>query len=548
MDTEDKKHLPYQLLIIGALLLGFFPAILHVYLFHDDLFFWDQPASRHTFPLICSESIYLGRFLGAFICWSYFFIVKTVMDLNMIRLITSLVIAYCALRTYGLLLKYLKRPIDAALCAIMLFSLPAFEVWVSHAGESFEVYALFFAIMAGYSADRIPLEGHFWERTAGRAGLLSMASLICSWMIYPSLAGFYWALALVLILAQRESESKGLRNKIWNIYIPGLAAAIFYACIYKFRKYFIKLIFVSAYQPDTMTTDIPDKILWFLGTVVPQSLNLWNIFPDIILPSIFSLFFAGAVIIKLIDDGGKGKNNFWLRATAGFLITVSLMILSYLPNLLVAINFNPYRCAAGLTAVFLIFLIWALRVYCRYIPKPAGSIAFTLILCVVCWWGISRCFNNIDHFRVKPSCLEYSFLRDSIVNFHGKLKEIDIIPPRFEGLYHYYDEFGVSTFEFNSSANVVRLMNAVITGTFVGEGMKWASYHHKPTYSYYFREPSGQKDQNYSLLKIRVVGYAKKDLPSSTLLIDMNDLYAPLKQAMGRQSDFKTLNKRSWDG
>jgi hypothetical protein len=534
MDTGDKKNLPCQLFIIGALFFAFSPAILNVYLFHDDLFFWDQPSSHHIFPLICSESIYLGRFLGAIIFWAYFPLVKAVTDLNTVRLVTCLIISYCALRSYGVLLKFLKRPMDAALSTVILFSLPAFEIWVSHAGESFEVYALFFVIIAVYAVDRIPMEGRLSNRIASLPGLVSTSSLICSWMIYPALATFYWALALVLILGQMENTGRGLRGKIENIYIPGLAAAFIYACIYGFSKHFIKLIFVNAYHPDALASNIVDKSLWFLLTVVPQSLNLWNIFPNKAMPVLFSLFIAGAVIITL-------------RKARVFVI-LSLLILSYLPNLLVAVNFNPYRCGAGLTAVFVILLVWALRVYCRYLPGNAGPRVMTLILCIACIWGVGSSFYNIDRFRVKLSRLEYSFLRDSITHFHGKLKEIYIVAPKFDGLYHYYDEFGVCPFNFNTHENVVRLLNAVITGTPAGNRMIWDSYQNKPTYRYYFKEQTGQDHSAYSLLKIKVSGDAGTKLSDSTLYIDMNDLYGPLKQAMGRHYDFKVINKRSWAG
>jgi len=544
MNTEDKKHFPYQAFIIGALFLSFSPAILNVYFFHDDLFFWDQPSSRHVFPLICSESIYLGRFLGAVIFWSYFFIVKTVSDLNFIRLITSLVMAYCSLRVYGLLLKYLKRPIDAALSSVILFSLPAFGVWVFHAGESFEVYALVFVIIAAYAADRIPLQGHLLKRITSHDGLVTIFSLVLSWMIYPSLAAFYWPMALILILSQMEEDGKDWREKIGNIYFPGITAALFYACLYKLRIYFIKLTFISAYQPDTMTTDLADKCIWLFFTVIPQCLNLWNIFPNNFLPVFFFLFFAGAVIITLVEGYKIGFKQTWSKAMGFLLAALSILILSYLPNLLAAVNFNPYRCAAGLGAACVILLIWALRTYCRFFPDPARSRIMTLILGVVCLWGIGSSFYNIDRFRVQISRIEYSFLRDSLANFHGKLKEIYLVTPRFNGFYHFYDEYGVCPFYFDNHANAVRLMNAIITGTPAGNNMIWDKF----SFRYFYKEQVGPQHSAYSLLKIKVTEDTKIKLSDSTLLIDMNVLYGPFKQAMGRHYNFKVINKRSWGG
>jgi hypothetical protein len=553
MKAEYKKHLPYLVFIAAALFLGFSSAILHVYIFHDDIFLWQEPGSPDKFPSICSLTFFVGRFIGAYILWPYFLLVKSVTDLNKVRLITSLVIAVCAMGSYGVILKYLKRPIDAALCAVMLFSLPAFEVWTSHAVQSYEVYALIFVILAVYSVDRMPLEGRFWKRSAGNAGLITIFWLICSWMVYPSAAVFYWTMAAVLLIAQWENDSKLLRPKIENVYLPGIMAILLYACIYKLKKYFIHSYFVNKYQPDMLTSHVIDKLIWFFRSVIPQSLNLWNIFPNNSVTAFLSLFLAGAVLITLIKEwqAGKGR-DLGIKISLGILTVSSLVILSYLPNLLCAVNFNPYRCGAGLTALFIFFLVWALRTYSQYIPGSARANVITLILAVVCAWGVYRCYDNIDRFRAKPSHLEYSFIRDSIKNFHGNIKEIYLIPPRASDLYHYYDEFGVSTFSFDYYSNVVNLINAYIVDASAQNGMEWTGfkriaspeelkltgpdfYWNNSTYKYSF---AGKTSDNKTIhpfleLKISVSESKNASLAASTLVIDMNDLYRPLKEIMG---------------
>lgn len=467
---------------------------------------------------------------------------------------------------YELLLKYLKRPIDAALSAIIIFSLPAFEVWSFHAGQSFEFYALIFVIIAGYAVDKIPLEGKLWGRIAGYHSLVSILLLICSYMIYPALTTFYWAMALVLILAQMENDSQALRSKIENIYFSGITATLLYAFIYKFRKTLFHLHGFSIYHPDTLVSNIVDKFLWFIFTVLPQSLNLWNIFPSKVLPVLIVLLLVGAITITLVKELNQRQEGIWLKVILWFLISSTITILSYLPNLLSVINFNPYRCGAGLTAVCAIFLIWALKTCCGYIPKLNRSNVMTLILCMVCFWGVFRCFNNIDRFRARISHMEYAFITDSIINFHGNIKEIYFIPPHFNALYHYYDEFGVSTFSFDRYINVVDLINAVVVDASVQNGMEWIGFQSirspedlkavvnkycwdRSTSLFTFKKRISNNKTIYPSLELKI-DYGDKvntKLSNSTLLIDMNNLFNPLKELMGQYYNFKVINQRSSD-
>ena len=567
MISKYKKHFPYFVFIVAALLLGFSPVIFSIYRFHDDLFFWRLPFSTKEFPMICSLTLFVGRIIGAIIEWFDFVIVRTVIDLNIIRLLNSLVIAFCAIGAYGFLVKYLKRPMDAALSTVILFSLPAFEVWSFHVGQSYEVYALIFVMIALYAVNEVPLEGSIWKRVIGKRGLVSILSLVISNLIYPPLTAFYWAMALVLILVEMENDQKELRKKIENIYIPGITAILIFAFIYKFRKCFINIFFINSYQPDALTTNYYDKFLWFFQTVIPQTLNLWNIFPNNFLPVFIVLFFAGALILMLIKEFKNGNNkNLWADLILRFLIVSSLIILTYWPNLLCVVNFNPYRCGAGLAAIIVILLIGALRTYSQLFQK-FSHFSVTLILCLVCLWGIVRCFDNIDRFRVKLSAVEYSFLKNSMNNFHGNLKEIYLIPATFDDFYSYYDEFGVSTFGFNTYSHVVDLINAMLVDIEAENNMKWVGLErfaspeelkygisspnsYNSTFKYYFKEESADVKPHYQTFELKIVlgEKPKLKLQDSTLLIDMNNLYGPFKQIMGKFYNFKIINKGSWDG
>jgi hypothetical protein len=69
-------------------------------------------------------------------------------------------------------------------------------------------------------------------------------------------------------------------------------------------------------------------------------------------------------------------------------------------------------------------------------------------------------------------------------------------------------------------------------------------------FKYFFKGASANAKPIYYTFEIKIAlgEKPKGKLPDSTLLIDMNNLYNPLKQIMGPYYNFKVINKGSWSG
>ncbi len=441
----NKPHLLEYFIIIVALILSFSPALTMIYIYHDDVQFWLSPPTHDYFPNICHYIIYLGRYLGALILYLNFFLVDTPADLNRIHLISIALIITCALCSYKILLDYFKKPLNATLVALIIFSLPAFQAISCLTILCYVPYAILCAIGALYVAPK-----NFYI-----ASLL----MFMSHLIYPPAATFYWAMATFILF--REVEPKDFSKKLREILLPGIMGIMMYAITFKIVGSFLHYKFVSHYQPQNMTTDVFSKFSWFLSTILPQVLNLWNIKGDNFIPLILGILIMGAGTMWLI------QHRSWTRPA----IIILFLFLSYLPNFLSALNINVYRCQIGLTTLFVFILISSLKQYLRFIPPIAQSHFFSVILCVACAWGLWQSYNNIAHARVIPSHQEYMTVRNAIKDSLGKMKSIYVIIPSASSQSTPHDEFvGLTS---NYYADMVVFVNAILYDIASKEGLKW---------------------------------------------------------------------------
>jgi hypothetical protein len=417
--------------------------------------------------------------------------------------------------------------------AVMIFVLPSFQTMVAWTGVCFHPFAVALSLWAIYNADKIPLDGHLFRRITSRYGLMAILAVICAHMVYQSTATFYWAMAAILIILDSTKNWDTYRKRLINIYSAGILGIGIYGLIFKIVGVLCKIKIATPYEPQKTTHDIIGKFSWFSQEVIPQALNLWSILPSKKIFLSLLIFLVGAFILESI----RSRRISLVNVT----IAVTLLLLSFLPNLLAVVNLNATRCAAGLTALCLISLIWGLNVYLNYIPQPIRSYLLTSILGLTCFYAVTTSYFNIDTFRARPSHLEYTFLKDAINSRQEKMKGVYIIQIGFDDFYRYYDEFGVLTSSWNW--DIIPMFNCVMNEIAIEEGMEWRGVRLDPSnevlLTYIFR------DKNLQYYRLDLYLFANYERPpnlsDSILVIDMKSLYPAIRQTMGKHFDDKPI-------
>jgi hypothetical protein len=531
-----KSLIPYFILITCSLIFSFLPALNQVYAYHDDFSYWLFPHHQMLQPQFWN-SIKYGRYLGAFVYQLESLFVYTVSDLNTVRLLNVLVIIGCSIYLFKFLLRSQMQPLNAALTTVIVFSLPSFEVMADWAITSPIPIAVVFAILAFSMANQIPTHGSLWQRLLNPYGLGSISLMLIAHLFYPAAATFFWAMAGIMLMFPQTQDSPLLQKKLSNLYIVGFLGIALYFLLFKIgnQLVIIFLPFTSFYHPDQIASNLPEKFSWFCFIAVPQILRLWDIFPDRILPLTILTLIGGAFILHLKTNAKSYPPS---RILSLLFIMISLVLLSYLPNLLAVINLSVYRCTAGITTLTVMALIWSIYTYCfTLLPKPLNSYLFTIILGTTCCFGIHQSYFNIDRYRASPSHLQYMYVKNSIEKFSRPFEHFVVLLPNNKNFYYSNDEFGT----WFSGDDFFSIVNSVFDELGRDNGWEWVGPQIHPSiapvqYNYIEKTVHGTLYHSTQKFDLTITLAApKKKVPDSILFINMKSLYPALEQITSRQ-------------
>jgi len=271
------------------------------------------------------------------------------------------VLAVVAIAAFGVLLHWTLvrsgfRSAFAALIAVLICSLPAFQVYGAWAVLFSTPCA---AILAG-GASLVAATAIVLPRRLMRNRLvLSTAMLLAALLIYQPTAMFFWVFLAIAVIAARH-ETRIVKRVVWaHLGVAGVAFAFAWAI----TKLAIHLI--GANTPNaartTLVHDFGAKLRWFLGwrsthesglsfhDPLYGSLSLFELTPSRWLSGLVAIVAIVGILALLL------RERLSIPLYGG--IALLLVPLSFLPSLVVAENSPTYRVQAALTALIALYFV-----------------------------------------------------------------------------------------------------------------------------------------------------------------------------------------------
>jgi len=309
-------------------------------------------------------------------------------DLRYLRMVSIAGIGLLAWSVYRVLVRSGWSRAQSAFLAVIVCTLPAFQVHASSAMLAFSALAALASGAALLLADRAYAE----RRLSIKGGLCvgSVLLFLLALTIYQPSAMFFWVFAVIVLFKPDSTVSSVLRRFLWY----GAVACIGLALGFVLYRGSMALYgpWLSAGRSN-LTHDAVGKALWFVQRPLMDALNLDNLAAN---PWV-------AVTVAVLITGGLAQ---YFRGGIGervllFAIASCVIPLSYLPNLVVAENWSSYRTQLALTSVIVVYAFLAVQGYGRRLDRLVTTRVLTAALgCVALVGGLLAAYNVTVYFAV----------------------------------------------------------------------------------------------------------------------------------------------------
>ena len=424
--------LGYRLMLLGMALTlfgVFIPVVIVPYAFSDDYTdLWmavsGEPTAQFGKNIIDASAITGRPFSGLLIQW-FFSAAGAIDNLRFVRLFGVLTIVALAVLLHWALVRSQIRPTVAALIAVLVCSLPAFQVYGSWA-------VLFSAPLAALLAGGASLfavaaidapRGLVRDRLVG-----SVALLFAALLIYQPGAMFFWVFFAVALVGAVENSKRGLRLVRTHFAVGGIALVLAYIEL-KLTVRFMGAATNGASR-NHITHDVGGKAHWFLHDPFYRSLNLFDLTPSPWFAALVAVVATGGILLWLLRRGA--------RPLLYVLVGLILIPLSYLPNLVVAESWAAYRTQVavsslialyacfGAIAIWLTLRDWLKARISRQALLASERLALSLSVLFVAVSVVVAAKNVLTLF-VEPHITEQRLLRSQVAALPNGVQRVAFV-------------------------------------------------------------------------------------------------------------------------
>jgi hypothetical protein len=322
-------------------LVVFLPAIVVPYAFADDYpllawahgFYNGDPTWRYWAAQ--------GRPLAGLAHMAGFRLIDSIASLRFIRLASLIGIGLLAVFLQWRFVSTGMKRWAAAALVLVIVTLPAFQVYAAWAAAFTEPYAaLLGAAASAVTIGALGLERRHAAVRLGCAFLLLLAALLT----YQPTAMFFWVVAAVPMLGRGVplARAKRLLSTHLLVAVPAMAADV------AAWKYFEHLYGAPSPARGSVTHDLVGKMRWFVGAPLVQSLDFFDLRPSR-LAAVAVAVLVGTGLVLLHQPR-------WKQSLSFLAIAVTLVPLTYLPNLATAEDWASYRTLGALAALVAVYL------------------------------------------------------------------------------------------------------------------------------------------------------------------------------------------------
>jgi hypothetical protein len=390
---------------LGIFLLIYSVCYVTTYAFYDDyenLYHADTAGASS----VMVAPVQNGRPIVAYLYELTFSVVHNLGELRYLRIISIIGIALCAWLVYLVLRRAGMSYWPAFLIPIVVFSLPSYQVTVAWSLSAFQPYAILLSGAAFLLAERAiasPLTRTFWL-------LLPLAALceLASMMMYQPAAMMLLFFCAIGIFAQQLGVAESLKRL--GMYLGLIIAAIGLDDI---SLHALPAIILGKGSPDARTQlvqNIPGKVVWFFKQPLRMTLNLVFISPTTSRAILVGAFIGAGLFLYF--KGSTGSRLFKL------LVALSLLPISYLPNLVTVDNFAAIRYLVAIGSLIALYFALAIIGFASLLDYVSlqqikgAVIAIPLALSAIAG-GVLAAHNVATEFAI-PQYLELTLLNSQL--------------------------------------------------------------------------------------------------------------------------------------
>jgi hypothetical protein len=444
----------------------FLPVIIVPYAFTDDypiLFIADHLGSSPQFGNSIADTVAVsGRPFAGLLDQLFFSTAGTIDNLRYVRLFGVVGIVLLALLMHWSLVRSRIKPAPAALIAVLVCTLPAFQVYGSWTVLFNAPYASVLgggaSLLAVAAIDAPP--NLVIDRIVGSIGLL-----LTGLLIYQPAAMFFVVFLAIALVGAAPDAGRAFRLVRTHV---GVA---FVALVFAFLATKLAIHIVGKSAPNaersSLTHDVVGKVRWFFELPLYRSLNLFDITPSHWLAAVVATVAAGGIVLLLRR---QCSNTSWLYSGIGLL----LIPFCFLPNLVAAENsvtFRPEVSISALIALYACLGVLGVWLTIRDLLEPrvsartltvAESLALVMSTAVVVT-GAFVAARNVTTLFVVPQTTELRMIRSQVAALPAEPSHVGFVNTgHFGGMTNLVlgDEFGLpsSTQSFTLEPFVILIL------------------------------------------------------------------------------------------
>ena len=394
---------------------------------------WDDYRELLPGINVTSHRIAEGRPLYAFGAWLFALWADEIEDLSYARLIGILGAAFLAWTVFCLLVRSGGSRFQSfCVGAIMCTTLP-FQVYVAWATTSyFPVAAIVsgFAFFLGNWAFETRHRHKKWILAPGAILVLSMG-----FAIYQPSAMFFWVFAAMILFKAERSVCDLFNRFAWYCMITmiGLFSGLIIA------KSGVMILYPGKSGRINFVEEPMVKLMWFLLDAFPNALNFALLSPSSLLfPSYEKATVssghqtADVVIAWMIFAVISCGLFMYFRGTCKerickYLISLAVLIITYMPNLVSNTNYSAYRTLSSLSAVVVLYVYFAFQGYSRQCSFASLRVNAVMggvtIICI-----LSAAYHVRTYFVI-PQVRELALMRSELARKElSRIRNIYVIP------------------------------------------------------------------------------------------------------------------------
>ncbi|MGE0134736.1 MAG: glucosyltransferase domain-containing protein [Dehalococcoidia bacterium] len=337
------------LVVAVALAAVLAPSVLVPYAFADDYSYLWMAVSGEANPQfggsVFEAHAVNGRPLTGLLMQLAFAAAGSIEELRLVRIAGVLGVIAFGLLTQWALTRARIRPWPAALVALLMCTMPAFQVY----GSWTVLFAAPYAAMLGGTASLL------LTRVAGKEGAraveamtVAALALLGGLLIYQPAAMCFWVFLAIAVVGARDDPRQARRLAWQHGAVAAGALAVAYLQMRLTIAYYGDAAVEASRERAQLSTDVVGRLRWFIEQPLTESLNLFHLGPW---PWLAALVAAGAACGITLWAFTRTSRP-WLYLA----IAVALVPLSHLANIVVEEEQHPYRTQAALSSIVALYL------------------------------------------------------------------------------------------------------------------------------------------------------------------------------------------------